>query len=198
MPLSSYPSTLRMGLVFLIIALQLFATGIQAQLIVAENPIDKISIFIEPNPSNTRMKIRVTNNNTSPVTILDHFSPFSENALRIGLFAVAVEGVEWLGFPVKKGAHTWSPKPAELINLDPGENRTHEIDFKNPLRNTCIKGRPEQRIWSQHLGKEAKVHMSGDWEGVWMKSKEDVLKGEWGRGMRRGSYTSNTVTVRLS
>lgn len=201
---SSSLSALQIGAVFSFFLLQLFQTRVQAQpVLTTENPTPKISVVIEPNVLNSStMIIRITNRNKTPITVLNHYSPFETHPLSHALFSVTPEGnpPRELYFPARKHAFLGKPKAYHLIDLDPGKNHTHIVDFKNPVRNTCVMEDPMPRVWTRHLGKKAKVQLRGECWCVWTKSTREVmLLGEkWEESCHRGKFFSNIVETTLT
>lgn len=172
----------------------------QAQGIVKrEDPISKIQVSIEQKTIKSPIKIRVTNNNDKPITIIRGSSPLDGAVLTLGRFNILPEGAsEPVKFPGGKPT-SGRPDLNDLITIGPRQSQEQKIKFKNP-RQPTDNPKEKKRCWTKHLGKRAEVHLYGKWEGVWLKTKVDVIlqwERNWEKDIHRGDYKSNVIKTIL-
>ncbi|KAL7787871.1 hypothetical protein V8C37DRAFT_254790 [Trichoderma ceciliae] len=126
------------------------------------SPIDGLRVTIEQTSSSPlTITSTVINENKHPVTFLRYNSPLDKAAPTIGLLIITPEGKsEPLELPKLQLRREWPPSSDSLIQLGPGASQTAEIILR-------------EFITSQ-LEKKASVVLTGHWDMVWSKRKDDI------------------------
>lgn len=181
-----------------------------------------MNVTIERKTPTSGITVRVTNNNTEPVTFMNRNGPFHDLALSHGLFNIIPEGgtqpldiglaryhVKYVSDPSpdlyeRTRPKTWNERFSgwvrplmheDYTTIRPGESAVREIPFE--YRYTYFSNASEGEAWKQNVGKKVKVQMKGIWRPLWMTTKDYVLHKEGGREWY-GGYISNVITTTLT
>ncbi|KAF6844607.1 hypothetical protein CMUS01_00897 [Colletotrichum musicola] len=154
--------------------------------------LSKLAIRIrQTQTSPPTLALSVTNDNTSPLTILRWGTPLDPMALQLGVLSVTPEGKDApLELPTIALRRVMPPRDEDKVTLHPGESRENEV----VLRETMLP--------FEELGKTARVAAKGNWQAVWPTtadrlSTELVEKLQFGEGVLTGEFETEAVEITI-
>ncbi|KAF7543437.1 hypothetical protein G7Z17_g10739 [Cylindrodendrum hubeiense] len=129
-------------------------------------PIAGITVSLtQKSTSPPTIIVHVTNTNSDPVTFLSYGSPLDGLALQLGLLSITPDGASTsLEVPTLEVQRKWPPDAESLITFAPGESQQQDIVIKNTV------------VPPDDIGAKAIVQLTGKWQAVWGKAKEDISK----------------------
>ncbi|TEA14274.1 putative secreted protein [Colletotrichum sidae] len=146
----------------------------------------------QPSTSPPTVALSVTNDHTSPITLLRWNSPLDPLVLQLGILTVTPEGEDTpLHIDAIQLRRLMPPPDNDIVTLLPGESSEQEVI----LRETIL---PFDK-----LGKTPRVAVKGRWHAVWPTtrdqiSQETIEKLGFGEGALTGEFESEAVAVALS
>jgi hypothetical protein len=125
----------------------------------------QISLVQKQDASTPTIIVKVSNFNTSRVSILSYNSPLDPLALQLGLLHITPAGAsEPLDLPRIQLRRVWPPTAEHLISIEPGQIATSEVELKSIMVN------PDD------LGPNPTIQLKGWWQAVWTRGKDEVHK----------------------
>lgn len=160
----------------------------------AANPITKLEVSLKQiSSSPAKIQVSVTNKNDYPVTVLSYDSPLDTMALKLGLVSITPAGTsKALSLPKVSVRRMMPPPDDALIPIAPGESVTNDIVFG---------GRDSGEEVLSSVSK-ASVHLSGKWQAVWAKEKDDLEEVNLGGvhpdpDVHHGDFSSEVIEVSI-
>ncbi|KAH7303494.1 hypothetical protein B0I35DRAFT_446684 [Stachybotrys elegans] len=128
------------------------------------SPIGGLHVSLsQPSTSPLVVRATVTNKNDFPITILTYGSPLDSLAGPLGLLTITPEDTDKpLELQTIMLRRIWPPNLEQLVTLRPGESESNDIELKEPF------------IPMEKLTEKVTVGISGKWQAVWEKTKDEV------------------------
>lgn len=152
--------------------------------------LSKLKVRIhQTSTSPPTVTLSVTNDHTSPLTVLRWNTPLDPLALAVGVLSVTPEGEDApLELDLIALRRLMPPPADDIVTIQPGESREQEV----VLRETAL---PFDR-----LGKTPRVAAKGKWQVVWPTtadklSEETLEKLQFGDGVLSGDFETEAIEV---
>ncbi|EQB56618.1 hypothetical protein CGLO_03354 [Colletotrichum gloeosporioides Cg-14] len=157
------------------------------------NVLSKLSIRIrQSSTSPPTVTFSVTNEHTTPLTILRWATPLDPLALQLGVLSVTPDGADApLEIDTVALKRVMPPRDEDMVTLQPGDTTENEVI----LRDTVL---PFDR-----LGKKPRVAAKGTWQTVWPTmadklSKDTLMQLQFGDGVLSGEFETEAIEVTVA
>ncbi|KAF9870634.1 hypothetical protein CkaCkLH20_11940 [Colletotrichum karsti] len=154
--------------------------------------LSKLTVRIrQSSTSPPTLTLSVTNDHTSPLTILRWNTPLDPVALAVGVLSVTPEGEDTpLELDLIALKRLMPPPEDDIVTLHPGESREQEVVLREPA------------LPFDKLGKKPRIAAKGKWQTVWPTtadklSKETIEKLQFGDGVLSGDFETEAIEVTL-